>query len=130
MAGYQQVIIVGNIGSIEDLKYLSSGRAVVNFSVAVNKSWTDKTTNEKRESVTWFRVAVFGAQAEVSSKYLSKGQQVTVVGEIGAQAYIDKAGEARASLDVTARDVVFGARGDGVSQDRGQSGGESSDLPF
>lgn len=130
MAGYQQVIVVGNIGNLEDMKYLSSGRAVLNFSVAVNKSWTDKATNEKRESVTWFRVAAFGPLAEVCSTYLSKGQQVTVVGEVATRAYIDKSGEAAASLDVTARDVVFGGRSDNDASQEQRGPAESGDLPF
>ena len=99
---YQKTIIVGNLGGDPELRYMPNGTAVCNFSVAVNKSWTD-AGGEKHKKTTWFRVTAWGRQAETSSQYLSKGSAVLVEGEIEASAYTNKSGEARASLELTAR---------------------------
>lgn len=103
MAGYQQLIIVGNIGNVKDLTYTSSGDAVLNFSVAVNEVWI--TNGEKREKVTWFNVALWRKVAEALKPYITPGTQIMVTGTVSARAYTNNAGEAAASLDLTARDV-------------------------
>lgn len=104
---WHQTIIVGNLGTDPELKYLQSGRAVASFSVAVNESWTDRASNERREKTTWYRVSAWGPLAETCNQYLSKGRQVMVVGTVEARGYLNNAGEAAASLELTARDVRF-----------------------
>ncbi len=116
---YHQTIIVGNLGSDPELKYFPSGTAVCNFSVAVSERWTDRQTQEQREKTTWYRVAVWGKQAETCNTYLKKGRQVMVIGNVEARGYMNNAGEAAASLDLKAREVRFiGGRGDGQQQSR------------
>jgi single-strand DNA-binding protein len=119
---YHQTIIVGNLGSDPEKRYLPSGDPVTNFNVAVNESWTDRQTNERREKTTWYRVAVYGRQAEVVAQYLSKGRQVMVVGTVEANAFMGNDGQARASLDLRARDVRF------LSGGSGDGGGRSGDY--
>lgn len=128
---WHQTIIVGNLGGDPELKYMQSGSAVCNFSVAVSEQWTDRQTNEKREKTTWYRVAVWGGQAEACNTYLAKGRQVLVIGNVSTRAYTNNNGEAAASLDLTARSVQFlgGAGGSGQSQggqggQQGSSGGD------
>jgi single-strand DNA-binding protein len=119
---WHQTIIVGNLGGDPELRYLQSGSAVCNFSVAVSERWRDRQTNEQREKTTWYRVSVWGAQAETCNTYLSKGQKVMVMGNVTADAYMNNNGEAAASLTLTARDVRFlGSR----DQDGNDSGGGS-----
>lgn len=123
---WHQTIIVGNLGGDPELRYLQSGRAVCNFSVAVSERWRDRQSNEQQERTTWYRVAVWGAQAENCNTYLAKGRQVLVIGNVSARAYINNSGEAAASLDMTARSVQFlaGGRDGGDSQSGGgQRGG-------
>jgi single-strand DNA-binding protein len=115
---WHQTVIVGNLGSDPDLKYLQSGTAVCAFNVAVNESWTDKGTNEKREKTTWYRVSAWGALGETCNQYLAKGRQVMVVGTVEARGYLNNAGEAAASLDLRARDVRFLSGSDGGSGQR------------
>ena len=111
---WHQTIVVGNLGGDPELRYLQSGAAVCNFSLAVSERWHDRQTNEWREKTTWYRVAVWGNQAESCNTYLAKGRQVLVTGNVSARGYIDRNGEAAASLDLTARRVRFlGGRGDG-----------------
>jgi single-strand DNA-binding protein len=97
---YEQAIIMGNLGSPPELKYMPDGSPVCNFSVAVNEKWTDKSTGEKREKTKWFRCAVWGKSAENAHKLIKKGQQVLIVGTVEARAYTGKNGEPMASLDL------------------------------
>ncbi len=124
---WHQTIVVGNLGSDPELKYLQSGLAVCNFRVAVNERWRDRQSGEPRERTTWYRVTVWGGQAENCNTYLSKGRQVLVIGNVSADAYINNNGEAAASLNLTARHVRFiGSRGDGEGYQGGGGGQQSS----
>ena len=109
---WHQTIVVGNLGGDPELRYLQSGQAVCNFSVAVSERWRDRNTNEQRERTTWYRVAAWGGLGETCNQYLSRGRQVMVIGNVQARGYVNNNGEAAASLDLTARDVRFlGGRG-------------------
>ncbi len=124
---WHQTIVVGNLGGDPELKYMQSGRAVCNFSVAVSERWRDRQTDEWRERTTWYRVAVWGGQAESCNTYLSKGRKVMVIGNVTARGYINNNGEAAASLELTARDVRFlSGRGDGEGYQDGGGGQQSS----
>jgi single-strand DNA-binding protein len=120
---WHQTIIVGNLGGDPDLKYLQSGTPVCNFSVAVTERWT--SNGERQEKTTWYRVNAWNRLAEICNQYLSKGRQVMVVGTVEARGYTSNDGEARASLDLRAREVQFlqGGSRDGGS---GSSGNYSS----
>lgn len=122
---WHQTIIVGNLGRDPELRYLQSGTAVCNLNVAVSESWRDRQTGERREKTTWYRVAVWGAQAETCNTYLEKGRKVLVTGEVSARAYINNSGEAAASLELRARDVRFlSGRGEGGQQGDWGGGGQ------
>ena len=140
---WHQTIIVGNLGGDPELKYMQNGRAVCNFTVAVSERWKDRNTNENREKTTWYRVAVWGGQAEACNTYLAKGRQVLVIGNVSTRAYMNNNGEAAASLDLTATSVQFlgGTGGGGGQSGQGNSGGDNSqdyneppstvdDIPF
>jgi len=112
MASFQQTIIIGNVGRDPEMRYTQGGAAVCSFSVAVTESWTDKKSNEKREKTNWYRVTAWLALAEVCNQYVHKGMQIMVSGNVEASAYLNKAGEPTASLELTARDIQFlGGRG-------------------
>lgn len=104
---YQQITLVGNLGSDPEMRYTPGGAAVANFSLAVNRSWTNQD-GTRQDKTTWFRVAAWRKQAEIVSQYLAKGRQVMVIGEVEeARAYVDKDGNSRASLEVTASVIKF-----------------------
>ena len=136
MAGYQYTIIIGNVGREPELRYTQSGVAVCDFSVAVSRRWNDRTSNEQREETTWFRVSAWRGLAETANQYVHKGMQIMVAGRIGASAFIGQDGEARATLELTARDIQFlGQRGDRTEEsgeyDAGGYNNQSvDDLPF
>jgi single-strand DNA-binding protein len=116
---YQKITIVGNLGRDPEMRYLANGTAVTNFSVATTNRWTDQASGEPREETTWFRVSVWGRQAEVANQYLSKGRQVLVDGRIqpdpqtgGPRLFTRQDGTVGSSFEVRANTVRFiGGRG-------------------
>ena len=133
---FQKLIISGNLGSEPELKYLNDGQAVCNLSVATNRRWNDRHTGQVREEVTWFRVSVWGKQAEAANLFLNKGRQVLVEGRLkpdpntGApRLWTRSDGSVGASFEVIADRVQFlGRRGDGEGEsgDAGQANGHAA----
>ena len=104
---FQQIILVGNLGSDPEMRYTASGVPVTNFSLAVNKR---RTTPEgvTQEKTTWFRISLWRRSAEVASQYLTKGAKIMVIGEIeSARPWTDRDGNLQASIEVTANQFQF-----------------------
>jgi single-strand DNA-binding protein len=102
MASVNKVILIGNLGKDPETKYLSSGDAVTNFTVATTESWKDKATNEKKEAAEWHRISAFGKLAEICGEYLKKGSQVYIEGKIKTRKWQDKEGVDRYTTEITA----------------------------
>jgi len=130
---FQQTIIVGNLGRNPEMRYTPQGRAVTDFTVAVNRRWTAKDGSQS-EKTTWFKVTCWGPLAETTNQYLQKGRQVMVIGEVEASAWTGQDGEPRATLELTARDVRFlGGRDGGPAGGDFPSGSLAQDeeeIPF
>ena len=125
MASVNKVIIVGNLGRDPETRYLPSGEAVTNISVATTETWKDKASGEKKEATEWHRISFFGKLAEIAGEYLKKGSQVYVEGQLRTRKYQDKeTGKDRYSTEIRAdRMQMLGSRaGAGVPSD--DSGGE------
>lgn len=80
--GVNKVILVGTCGQDPEVRYLPSGNAVTNLSLATSEQWTDKQTGQKVEKTEWHRVALFGKVAEIAGEYLRKGSQVYIEGKL------------------------------------------------
>lgn len=102
MRGVNKAIIVGNLGNDPETKYMPSGGAVTNISVATSESWTDKQTGEKKEKTEWHRIAAFGKLAEIMAEHLRKGSQVYIEGKIRTRKWQDKDGKDRYSTEIIA----------------------------
>jgi single-strand DNA-binding protein len=140
---YQKIVIVGNVGRDPEMRYTSGGVPVTSFSVATSRRWTNQN-GEAQEKTTWFRVTCWRKQAEIAAQYLVKGKLVLVEGEVEAQAYTDREGNARASLELTATNFkMLGSKGDAgepavaggraVAPGNGGddfAGGNEDDIPF
>jgi single-strand DNA-binding protein len=112
MASFNKIVIMGYLGRDPELRYTPDGTPVCNFSVATTERRKDKS-GEFQDQTTWFRVSLFGRQAEVASQYLSKGRQVFIEGVLSQREYTDKEGNTRTSLEVRGSDIHFiGSRGD------------------
>lgn len=111
MPNLATVTIIGHLGRDPEIRYMPDGSAVCNFSVATSEKSRDQ------EYTTWWRVNVWGKQAESCEQYLSKGRAVCVQGRVGMRSYTDKDGVERQSLEVNAQQVVFlgGRDNDGES---------------
>ena len=117
---YQKLIIIGNLGSNPEMRFTPNGDPVTSFSVATSRTYGDK------DETTWFRVSVWGKQAEPCNTYLTKGSKVLVEGRLKAEpnVYQRKDGTWASSYELTAETVRFlTAKGEQV---------ESADLdvPF
>jgi single-strand DNA-binding protein len=120
MASVNKVIIVGNLGRDPETRYLPSGEAVTNISVATTETWKDKASGEKKEATEWHRISFFGRLAEVAGEYLKKGSQVYIEGQLRTRKYQDKeTGKDRYSTEIRAdRMQMLGSRaGAGVPND-------------
>ena len=80
--GINKVIIVGNCGQDPETRYLPSGGAVTNISIATSESWKDKNTGEQQERTEWHRVVFFNRLGEIAGEYLKKGSKVYVEGSL------------------------------------------------
>ena len=138
MASIAKVLLVGNLGRDAELKYTPKGAAVLEFSLAVNERWTDGG-GAQQESTTWFRVNVWGRQADTLKPFLVKGKQVMVDGRLRARDYTDREGKNRTSLEVRADNVLLlgsraGAGDEGGGRppelDREDDAVGDSDIPF
>ena len=142
---YQKIIVVGNLGGDPEMRYMPDGTAVTSFSVATNRRWTDRSTGQPVDETTWFRVSVWGRQAETTNEYLSKGRKVLVEGQLtpdrstgGPRLWTGQDGTVRASFEIRADSVRFlGGREDGGSYSDGDNSYEGSasaqeedDIPF
>lgn len=135
MSSYQKIVIVGNLGADPEMKYLPSGGAVVNISVATSERWKDKQTGEQKEKTEWHRCAAFNRTAEVIGEYLHKGSKVLIEGKMQTRKWQDKEGNDRYSTEVMVdRMVMLDSKGSGQGQGGGQQNrpagaGQGSDKP-
>jgi single-strand DNA-binding protein len=136
--GINKVIAIGNLGGDPETRYLPSGAAVTNFSLAVSESWTDKQTGEKKERTEWIKAETWGKLAEVCAEYLSKGSQCYIEGKLQTDKWQDQSGNDRYTTKVRVDNVQFlGGKGE-RTQSRPpspppQTGGNEDfddDIPF
>ena len=113
MASVNKVILVGNLGKDPEVRYLPSGDAVANLSIATTETWKDKA-GEKQEKTEWHRVSMFSKLAEIAGEYLKKGSQVYIEGRLETRKWTDKEGHERYSTEIKAdRMQMLGSRSGG-----------------
>jgi len=116
--------VIGHLGKDPEIRYLPSGDAVCNFSVATTEKWKDKSSGEQREETEWHRISVFGKLAEICGKYLTKGSLVYVAGKVQTKKYNDRDGVEKYSTGMVANEM----RMLGGKQDRSESA-QANDTP-
>ncbi|HSR49135.1 MAG TPA: single-stranded DNA-binding protein [Anaerolineales bacterium] len=137
---FHKVILVGNLGRDPEMRYTPSGQAVTNLNVATNRTYTDNAGNQVKQTV-WFRVSVWGKQAETAHQYLRKGRQVLVEGRLNPddngnpRIWNAQDGTPRASFEVTAETVRFLGGPGGEASGGAEEGGlglpeNEDDIPF
>ena len=112
---FNKIILVGNLGRDPELRYTPQGTPVCSFSLATNERRKDRTTGENNDITTWFRVTLWGRQAETASQYLTRGRPVYIEGRLRVEEWTDRDGKPRHTLEVHATDMQFiggGSRGE------------------
>ena len=118
MASVNKVILIGNLGRDPEMRYLPSGDAVANFSIATTEKWKDKA-GEMQEQTEWHRIAFFGRQAEICGEYLRKGSSVYIEGRLQTRKWTDKDNNERTTTEIRGdRMQMLGARGGGTTEMR------------
>ena len=113
MASVNKAILIGNLGKDPEVRYMPSGEAIANITLATTDTWKDKS-GEKQERTEWHRVSFFGRQAEVVGEYLKKGSQIYVEGRIQTRKWQDKDGQDRYTTEnVADRMQMLGSKSSG-----------------
>ena len=120
--GVNKVILIGNLGNDPETRYMPSGGAVTNITLATSENWRDKQTNEQKERTEWHRVVFFNKLAEIAGEYLRKGSKVYVEGSLRTRKWQGQDGQDRYTTEIVASEMqMLDSRG-GASA--GQQGGD------
>ena len=121
MASVNKVIVVGNLGRDPETRYMPSGDAVTNISIATTDRYKDKQSGEMKENTEWHRIAFFGKLAEIAGQYLKKGSQVYVEGRLRTRKWTDQSGQDKYSTEIVAETMqMLGGKPAGTSSDEHQ----------
>lgn len=136
---YQKIVIVGNLGRDPEMRYTPSGQAVTNLSVATNRQYTT-SEGERVKETAWFRVSVWGRQAETTNQYLQQGSRVLIEGRLipdsstgGPRIWTRQDGSPGASFEISANRVIFlSTRAEDETYQAGVSDDEieEDEIPF
>lgn len=108
MAGsVNKVILIGNLGKDPEIRFLESGVAIANFSLATSETYTDRTSGERRNQTEWHNIVLWRGLAEVAEKYLKKGQKVYIEGKLRTRSWNDKEGNTRYTTEIVADNMTM-----------------------
>jgi single-strand DNA-binding protein len=123
--GINKVILVGNLGRDPETRYMPSGGAVTNVSIATSKGWKDRDSGEQKERTEWHRIVFFNKLAEIAGEYLKRGSKVYIEGELRTRDW-EKDGQKHYTTEVVASEMqMLDSRGEmsgGGSLSGGQDG--------
>ena len=124
MASVNKVILIGNLGKDPEVRYMPSGSAICNVTIATSRQWKDKTSGEKQEETEWHRVTFFDRMAEIAGEYLKKGRSVYVEGRRKTRKWQDKEGKDTYTTEILATEMQMLGSREGMGG--GAAGGEDS----
>ncbi|MES9832555.1 MAG: single-stranded DNA-binding protein [Candidatus Thiodiazotropha sp. LLP2] len=125
--GINKVILIGNLGKDPETRYMPSGGAVTNVTLATSESWKDKNSGEQQERTEWHRVVFFNRLGEIAGEYLKKGSKVYVEGSLRTRKWQGQDGQDRYTTEIVGSEMqMLDSRGGGsASFDAPQSQGSS-----
>lgn len=103
--GINKVILIGNLGADPEVRYMPTGGAVANLTIATSESWTDKATNEKKEATEWHRLVIYNRLAEVAGEYLRKGSKIYAEGKLKTRKWQDQQGVERYTTEIIVNEI-------------------------
>ena len=130
MASVNKVILVGNCGRDPEIRYLPSGQAVANVSIATSSRRKDKNTGESIEDTQWHRVTFYDRLAEIAGEYLKKGRPAYIEGRLKYGKYTDQSGVEKNTVDIIATELqLLGGREGMGGPGEGEDGGQRRAAP-
>lgn len=130
MAGsVNKVILIGNLGKDPEIRRLENGTVVASFPIATSETYTDKSTNERREITDWHNVVVWRGLAEVVEKYVRKGSKLYVEGKLKSRSYQDKEGNTRYVTEVVADEITMLSRNENATLNQNTPNYSSEGTP-
>ncbi len=112
--GVNKVILIGNLGKDPEIRYMPSGAAAANCSIATSESWRDKTSGEMQEKTEWHNLVFFGRLAEIVGEYCKKGSKIYIEGRLQTRKWQDKSGNDRYTTEIVANEMqMLDSRGSG-----------------
>jgi single-strand DNA-binding protein len=128
--GVNKVILIGNLGKDPEVRYMPSGAAVANVSIATSEVWKDKQTGENQERTEWHNVVFFNKLAEIAGEYLRKGSQVYLEGSLRTRKWQDKNGQDRYTTEIIVNDMqMLGSRSGSASFEPREVRQSSEEIP-
>lgn len=123
MSGVNKVILIGRLGKDPEVRNLDNGAVVANFSIATSESYKDRTTGEKKEITEWHNIVLWRGLAEISQKYLHKGDMVYIEGKLRTRSW-EKDGVTRYTTEIVADNMNMLSPKTGGGGGGGMGGGE------
>lgn len=132
--GVNKVILIGRLGKDPETRYMPSGSAVTNITLATSEQWKDKETGEKKERTEWHNVVFFNKLAEIVAEYLKKGSQVYLEGRLQTEKWQDKEGNDRYTTKIYANEMQMLGGKESSTANHAQPAqaepGLNDDIPF
>lgn len=125
-----KVQLIGHVGRDPEIRYLQSGSSMTTFSIATNRTWTDRTTNERKDRTDWHNIVCWGRTAEIASQYLHKGSYVFIEGELQSRSF-EREGQKQYRTEVNCRELIMLDRANSSNDNAsyGQSNQSQYDRP-
>jgi single-strand DNA-binding protein len=128
MAGYNRIVMIGNLTRDPEMKQLPSGQSVCRLGIASNRPYKNRQTGAQQQEVCFVDVDVWGAQAETCGQYLQKGRSVLVEGRLKLDTWQDPQGGTRSKHSIVADRIVFLSANEAAGNDSYQPRDSSSDT--
>ena len=132
MTSLNQVQLIGRVGRDPEVRHTEGGSTVANLSIATSERWSDKNTGEKKERTEWHKVTIWGKLTEIVEKYIQKGSQIYVCGQLQTRKWQDQSGNDRYSTEVVLQGfngkmILLGSPGGNGNNSGGSGGGSYTD---
>lgn len=125
MSALNKVQVIGNVGQDPEIRYMPSGGAVANLTIATSEKWKDKNSGEQKEETEWHKIAVFGKLAEIIGEYVRKGSKIYIEGKLKTRKWTDQQGQEKYTTEI----VVDGFSGSMIMLDGKPQGQSNQQAP-
>lgn len=125
MSALNKVQVIGNVGQDPEIRYMPSGSAVANLTIATSEKWKDKNSGEQKEETEWHKIAVFGKLAEIIGEYVRKGSKIYIEGKLKTRKWTDQQGQEKYTTEI----VVDGFSGSMIMLDGKPQGQSNQQAP-